>query len=124
MHTTMLGPAGLSKLKARPIPPMQAIIPKVLAKTAKELGLSVSTLAKMRLYGTGPIFSKLGRRVVYRPEDLEQWITANRFTSTSEYPEKTVLIEPEKRSQKFEEAERYGACNREGQVTPAAKDDR
>ena len=65
-------------------------IPLVLDanETASHLGLSVSTLAKMRLYGTGPTYSKLGRRVVYRPEDLESWITANRFRSTSEYPGK------------------------------------
>ncbi len=55
-------------------------------ETAKRLGLSVSTLAKMRLYGTGPVYSKLGRRVVYQLEDLEIWISANRFQSTSEYP--------------------------------------
>ncbi len=59
-------------------------------QTAQRLGLSISTLAKMRLYGTGPTYSKLGRRVVYRPEDLESWITANRFQSTSEYPAKQV----------------------------------
>ncbi len=55
-------------------------------KVAKKLGLSVSTLAKMRLYGSGPVYSKLGRRVVYRLADLEAWIAANRFHSTSEYP--------------------------------------
>ncbi|PHR62652.1 MAG: DNA-binding protein [Robiginitomaculum sp.] len=55
------------------------------AQTARRLGLSQSTLAKMRLYGNGPAYSKLGRRVVYRPSDLEAWITANRFQSTSEY---------------------------------------
>jgi predicted DNA-binding transcriptional regulator AlpA len=55
-------------------------------QAANRLGLSTSTLAKMRLYGTGPAYSKLGRRVVYRPEDLEDWVTANRFHSTSEYP--------------------------------------
>ena len=55
-------------------------------QAAKQLGLSVSTLAKMRLYGNGPVYSKLGRRVVYRLEDLEAWIAANRFHSTSEYP--------------------------------------
>ena len=64
--------------------------PLVLAvnAAAMRLGLSASTLAKMRLYGTGPAYSKLGRRVVYRPEDLEAWIAANRFQSTSEYPGK------------------------------------
>jgi len=55
-------------------------------QVAERLGLSISTLAKMRLYGSGPAYSKLGRRVVYRPEDLENWINANRFGSTSEYP--------------------------------------
>ena len=57
-------------------------------ESAGRLGLSTSTLAKMRLYGTGPAYSKLGRRVVYKLEDLEAWITANRFQSTSEYPAK------------------------------------
>ena len=56
------------------------------ADAAKQLNLSTSTLAKMRLGGSGPAYSKLGRRVVYRLEDLESWISANRFQSTSEYP--------------------------------------
>ena len=60
------------------------------SQTAQRLGLSISTLAKMRLYGNGPTYSKLGRRVVYRPEDLESWIMANRFQSTSEYPTKQI----------------------------------
>jgi len=55
-------------------------------QAAKRLGLSASTLAKMRLYGTGPAYSKLGRRVVYRLEDLEAWVAANQYHSTSEYP--------------------------------------
>ena len=54
-------------------------------QTAKRLGLAISTLAKMRLYGTGPAYSKLGRRVVYNPKDLDTWIAGNRFQSTSEY---------------------------------------
>ena len=40
---------------------------------AKYLGLSASTLAKLRMTGDGPAFSKLGRRVVvYRLVDLAQ----------------------------------------------------
>lgn len=54
-------------------------------KAARQLELSVSTLAKMRLSGTGPDYCKLGRRVVYRAEDLEAWVKANRYRSTSEY---------------------------------------
>ena len=56
------------------------------AEAADWLGLSVSTLAKMRLAGSGPLYSKLGRRVVYRREDIEDWVAAHRCRSTSEYP--------------------------------------
>ena len=51
---------------------------------AAKLGLSASTLAKMRLYGNGPAYSKLGRRVVYDPKDVSEWIEQNRRKSTSE----------------------------------------
>ena len=52
---------------------------------ANRLGLSTSTLAKLRLTGNGPAYSKLGRRVVYRVDDLEDWVLAHRHKSTSEY---------------------------------------
>jgi predicted DNA-binding transcriptional regulator AlpA len=58
-------------------------------KAADWTGLSTSTLAKLRLTGNGPTFSKLGRRVVYRVCDLEAWIEAHRFKSTSEYGSKS-----------------------------------
>lgn len=51
-------------------------------------GLSMSTLAKLRLSGKGPAYVKLGRRVAYRPEDLDAWINANRVKSTAEYSAK------------------------------------
>ena len=57
-------------------------------QVSEQLGLSISTLAKMRLSGDGPTYSKLGRRVVYRPADIDAWVTANQFRSTSEYPAK------------------------------------
>jgi helix-turn-helix protein len=49
------------------------------------IGLSTSTLAKLRLSGQGPAYSKLGRRVVYAINDLEAWVTERRYKSTSEY---------------------------------------
>lgn len=58
-------------------------------KAADWTGLSTSTLAKLRLTGNGPTFAKLGRRVVYRIDDLELWIEAHRFKSTSEYSVKS-----------------------------------
>jgi hypothetical protein len=57
------------------------------ARAAEYLGLSPSTLAKFRLTGAGPAYSKLGRRVIYCIQDLDAWISANQFRSTSEYPE-------------------------------------
>ena len=54
-------------------------------KAAEWTGLSTSTLAKLRLSGKGPAYIKLGRRVAYKPEDLDAWIEDNRVRSTSEY---------------------------------------
>lgn len=54
-------------------------------EAAKLLGLSASTLAKMRLRGDGPPYCKAGPRVVvYDPADLESWIASRRRHSTSE----------------------------------------
>jgi len=39
-------------------------------ETAKYLGISTSTLSKLRVFGGGPPFLKFGRRVVYDPRDL------------------------------------------------------
>ena len=48
------------------------------------VGLSQSTLAKMRLYGSGPTYCKLGRRVVYRPADLVAWLESRKVQDTTE----------------------------------------
>jgi predicted DNA-binding transcriptional regulator AlpA len=56
---------------------------------AQYLGLSASTLEKMRLQGTGPRFTKLGTRAVgYREEDLDEFALIGRRRSTSDtgYP--------------------------------------
>jgi predicted DNA-binding transcriptional regulator AlpA len=51
---------------------------------AKFVGLATSTLAKMRLSGDGPIYCKLGRRVVCRREDLEAWLESRVARNTSD----------------------------------------
>ena len=51
---------------------------------ANYLGLSSSTLAKMRLRGDGPIFLKLNRAVAYDVRDLDAWLSIRRRTSTSD----------------------------------------
>ncbi|HET9536814.1 MAG TPA: helix-turn-helix domain-containing protein [Mesorhizobium sp.] len=48
------------------------------------LGLSGRTLEKHRCTGTGPVFRKLGGRVVYAIEDLEAWAAERRRSSTSD----------------------------------------
>jgi len=63
-----------------------ALMPKVVTArvAAKFVGLSESTLAKLRLNGNGPTYLKLGRRVVYRPSDLEQWLESRTARDTSD----------------------------------------
>jgi hypothetical protein len=51
---------------------------------ARHVGLSESNLNKMRLTGGGPTFLKLGRRVLYKIEDLDDWLNRRRRTSTSD----------------------------------------
>jgi len=52
---------------------------------ADYLGLSTSTLAKMRLRGDGPPYSKCGPRIVlYDIADLDGYVASRRRTSTSE----------------------------------------
>ena len=61
-------------------------IPKVVTAkvAARQVGLSESTLAKLRLNGNGPVYCKLGRRVVYRPADLDQWLESRTARDTSD----------------------------------------
>ena len=51
---------------------------------AAQLGLTESCLAKWRLTGEGPRFVRLGRRVAYRPADVDTWLDARAVRSTSE----------------------------------------
>jgi len=53
-------------------------------RAATYIGLSVSTLNKLRCAGNGPVFLKLGRAVRYDPRDLDEWLAAHRIRNTSE----------------------------------------
>ena len=53
-------------------------------EAARIVGLSESTLAKLRLNGNGPVYCKLGRRVVYRLADLDQWLQSRTTRDTSD----------------------------------------
>ena len=59
---------------------------KLRAPAAAEyLGLSTSTLAKMRLRGDAPPYMKAGPRIVlYDRADLDAWLEPRKRRSTSE----------------------------------------
>jgi hypothetical protein len=52
-------------------------------ETAVYLGVSISWLDKSRLTGLGPVFIRIGNRVVYDTVDLDSYMDSNRRTSTS-----------------------------------------
>ncbi|ATI15727.1 hypothetical protein [Bordetella phage vB_BbrM_PHB04] len=47
--------------------------------------ISVRTLANWRYLGTGPKFSRLGGRILYPVEALDEWERTRTVESTSEY---------------------------------------
>lgn len=53
-------------------------------EAADYLGLSKSTLEKLRLTGGGPRYAKLGKIVTYALPDLAAWAAERTRTSTSE----------------------------------------
>jgi predicted DNA-binding transcriptional regulator AlpA len=53
-------------------------------EAAQILGISVRTLERLRVVGTGPQFCRLGRLVRYRACDLEEWVSKSLQKSTSE----------------------------------------
>lgn len=68
----------------RPIPadPDALLFP---AEAGYLLGNSTGTLANWRVQGKGPSFITCGRKQIrYRRADVQQWITDNSFTSTSQ----------------------------------------
>ena len=53
-------------------------------EAARFLGLSGRTLEKHRTYGTGPVYRKLGGRIVYALDDLQAWANRGTRLSTSD----------------------------------------
>lgn len=53
-------------------------------EAASVLRISQRTLERLRVSGNGPPFCKLGRRVLYRRSDTENWIASRVVNSTSE----------------------------------------
>jgi predicted DNA-binding transcriptional regulator AlpA len=61
------------------------------AEAARLLGLTGRTLEKHRSYGTGPKYTKVGRRVFYASVDLTTWAERGGKRSTSDPGKTTVL---------------------------------
>ena len=57
-----------------------------LTETAARLRTPVATLRYWRHLGTGPDSFRLGRRVVYRRDDLDRWITAQHDEESERRP--------------------------------------
>jgi Helix-turn-helix domain len=53
-------------------------------EAADYLGLSASSMEKMRLTGDGPPYYKLGKICIYEQADLDAWARSRRQTSTSQ----------------------------------------
>jgi predicted DNA-binding transcriptional regulator AlpA len=53
-------------------------------QAADYIGLSESFLNKRRVYGGGPLYIKVGRRVVYDREHLDSWMSDRTIGNTSQ----------------------------------------
>jgi predicted DNA-binding transcriptional regulator AlpA len=56
-------------------------------EAAQILSVSVRTLERHRVTGTGPRFCRLGRLIRYRERDLEEFVGRSLRTSTSGMPD-------------------------------------
>jgi Helix-turn-helix domain len=59
-------------------------------EAARFLCLSVRTVEKHRIYGTGPIYRKVGGRILYSIDDLKAWADRGVKTSTGDRGASTV----------------------------------
>ena len=53
-------------------------------QAAKYLGVSTHALVKWRITGYGPKFCQLGRRILYRRKEIDDWISGKIRRSTSD----------------------------------------
>ncbi|GBQ37265.1 DNA-binding protein [Komagataeibacter saccharivorans] len=80
-----------------------AIAPRLMRvrEAARFLGISLRTLEKHRTYGTGPLYRKVGGRVLYSVEDMMAWTAGGARHSPSEATSSRVFparpLTPEER---------------------------
>ena len=56
-------------------------------QAARRYGLSASWLSKLRVFGGGSPYLKIGRRVLYERSAFENWLALHRRSSTSDQGE-------------------------------------
>jgi len=56
-----------------------------VSEVAEYVAMSASTLNKLRLFGGGPRYLKLGRSVRYRASDVDAWISSRVAENTASY---------------------------------------
>ena len=88
------------------------LTPKGAAVVVK---LSESWLAKARMTGTGPPYSKIGRSIRYSPTGLARWLKAREHWSTSEYEERRDTKVDRDSKVNSDEAERRDGRHGEGE---------
>jgi excisionase family DNA binding protein len=57
-------------------------------EAAEYVRLGESTLNAYRVNGSGPVYIKLGGKILYDTTDLDKWIAAHKQQSTSQNPPK------------------------------------
>jgi hypothetical protein len=55
-----------------------------VVQAAKYTKISKSSLDKLRVYGGGPQYIKVGARVIYDQTDLDTWLVGKKLANTSE----------------------------------------
>lgn len=63
------------------------------SQAADYLGMSPTTLNRMRVTGEGPPYSKVGRRVIYDISELDAWVARRKRHFTGETVETDDTIE-------------------------------
>lgn len=53
-------------------------------RAAPFVGTEPKTLDNWRTLGKGPKFIRVGRKAMYHPDDIAEWVAARRVQSTSE----------------------------------------
>ena len=56
------------------------------AKTAERIGISVHRLAMLRIKGEGPVYYKIGRKILYGIVDIDAWLEQRRRTKSDPSP--------------------------------------